>query len=94
LDEAWRVAAPRALVMFRDLLRPADEAELAHFVAAYAADCDAHQRQLFADSLRAALSLDEIRQLVSRYEPPQRTVRQTSDRHWTWITRKTERTRV
>lgn len=85
--EAWRVAAPGATLFFRDLLRPTDEAELARLVALYAAEANDSQRQLFADSLRAALSLEEVRQIVARLgiEPE---VRATSDRHWTWIARK------
>jgi hypothetical protein len=53
-------------------------------VATYAAEGNDHQRQLFADSLHAALSLDEIRELVGVLGFPADTVRQTSDRHWTW----------
>jgi hypothetical protein len=39
---------------------------------------------MFADSLRAALALEEIRELVARFGFPADSVRQTSDRHWTW----------
>jgi hypothetical protein len=43
---------------------------------------------MFADSLHAALSLDEIRALVSSLEFPPGSVQQTSDRHWTWVATK------
>ena len=56
--------------------------------ATYAADCNAHQRQLFSDSLRAALNLSELRALVVSLGLDPDTVRQTSDRHWTWVARK------
>lgn len=88
LREAWRVAAPGGLVFFRDLVRPGDEPTLARLVDTYAAGANDRQRQLFADSLRAALRLDEVRELIDRIGLPASDVQQTSDRHWTWIARK------
>jgi ubiquinone/menaquinone biosynthesis C-methylase UbiE len=84
LAEAVRVTARGGRLFVRDLLRPADEAALNHLVATYAAGANPHQRQLFADSLRAALSLAEMRDLVSGLGFEPRAVRATSDRHWTW----------
>jgi ubiquinone/menaquinone biosynthesis C-methylase UbiE len=84
LREAVRVTRPGGLLFFRDLLRPDTEDQLAVLVATYAADCNDHQRQLFADSLHAALSLNEIRDLVSQLGFVTESVQQTSDRHWTW----------
>lgn len=89
LDEAWRVTARGGLLFFRDLLRPEDDATVRRLVDTYAAGANRHQRQMFEDSLRAALSLDEIRQLVARLGAAPETVQATSDRHWTWTTRKT-----
>jgi hypothetical protein len=57
---------------------------LQRLVASYASDANDHQRQMFADSLHAALTLDEIRQLVATHGFDPATVRQTTDRHWTW----------
>jgi ubiquinone/menaquinone biosynthesis C-methylase UbiE len=88
LHEAWRVLAPGGLIFVRDLLRPHEMHELERLVATYAATADAHQRQLFADSLHAALSLDEVRHLVAGLGADPNGVRQTSDRHWTWSARK------
>ncbi len=68
----------------RDLLRPSSRAELDGLVETYAAGANAHQRQLFADSLAAALTLAEVRELVAALGYPAGTVAQTSDRHWTW----------
>ncbi|HVX12594.1 MAG TPA: class I SAM-dependent methyltransferase [Pirellulales bacterium] len=84
LTEASRVLRPGGVLFVRDLLRPADDATVRHLVATYAAGANEHQRQLFDASLRAALSLDEIRRIVERlgYRPDH--VQQTSDRHWTW----------
>jgi ubiquinone/menaquinone biosynthesis C-methylase UbiE len=84
LAEAIRVASPGGLLFHRDLSRPNNEAQLQHLVETYAGDATAYQRKLFADSLRAALSLDEIRDLVAILGFPPNTVQMTSDRHWTW----------
>jgi ubiquinone/menaquinone biosynthesis C-methylase UbiE len=84
LSEMLRVVAPGGLVFVRDLLRPADEAALRRLVAAYAADANEHGREMFAASLHAALTLPEIRGLVSALGCDPDTVRQTTDRHWTW----------
>jgi SAM-dependent methyltransferase len=85
LSEAARVLQPGGLLFFRDLLRPESQPELDHLVATYAADCDDHQRQMFTDSLHAALSLAEIRALVASLGFSADSVQPTSDRHWTWV---------
>lgn len=88
LREAWRVTASGGLVFLRDLFRPANQTMLHQLVDTYAADANDHQRKLFADSLHAALTVDEVRPLVAELGVPPETVRATSDRHWTWATRK------
>jgi ubiquinone/menaquinone biosynthesis C-methylase UbiE len=90
LAEMVRLVRPGGLLFVRDLLRPADEATLTHLVAAYAGDANAHQQQMFSDSLRAALTLGEIRDLVATLGFAPSTVQQTTDRHWTWTARKDE----
>jgi ubiquinone/menaquinone biosynthesis C-methylase UbiE len=84
LAEMVRVLAPGGTLFVRDLLRPNDAEALRHLVDLYAAGANDHQRRMFADSLRAALSLGEVRDLVGAlgYDPA--GVRQTTDRHWTW----------
>jgi ubiquinone/menaquinone biosynthesis C-methylase UbiE len=84
LAEMVRVLAPGGVLFVRDLLRPADEAAVRHLVAVYAGDANAHQQQMFGDSLRAALTLEEVRGLVAAFGFDPSTVRQTTDRHWTW----------
>jgi ubiquinone/menaquinone biosynthesis C-methylase UbiE len=88
LAEMVRVAAAGGLLFVRDLLRPSDETTLRRLVATYAGDANQHQQQMLADSLHAALTLEEIRQLVGALSFDTATVRQTTDRHWTWSARK------
>jgi ubiquinone/menaquinone biosynthesis C-methylase UbiE len=84
LAEMVRVAGPGAVLFVRDLLRPSDEAALQGLVATYTGEANAHQRQMFADSLRAALTLEEMREMVAVLGFDPVTVRPSSDRHWTW----------
>jgi ubiquinone/menaquinone biosynthesis C-methylase UbiE len=88
LREMARVLAPGGWLFVRDLLRPADEAALRALVELHTAGANEHQRQMFADSLHAALSLDELRELVARLGFDPAGARQTTDRHWTWAARK------
>lgn len=88
LKEAHRVTAPGGLLFFRDLVRPATEGQLESLVNAYAADANGHQRKMFADSLRASLTVAEVRELVQQLGYSPGTVMMTSDRHWTWCARK------
>ena len=88
LAEAWRVAAPGGLLFFRDLFRPGDETTLRRLVDAYAVGATEHQRQMLADSLHAALTVEEVQGLVAELGAPRNGVRATSDRHWTWEARK------
>ena len=88
LREAWRVLAPGGLIFVRDLFRPPDEQTIARLVATYAPGANEHQQQMFSDSFRASLTVEEVRQLVARLGVDPETVRATSDRHWTWVARK------
>jgi ubiquinone/menaquinone biosynthesis C-methylase UbiE len=87
LAEMVRVVRPRGLLFIRDLLRPATDDQVRHLVATHAADHNSHQRKMFDDSLRAALSLEEIRSMVADLGFDPITVEQTTDRHWTWHTK-------
>lgn len=86
LAEMVRVVRKDGVLFVRDLLRPADDDAVRMLVATYAGDANAHQQKMFADSLRAALTLEEIRELVSSLGLDPADVRQTTDRHWTWQT--------
>ncbi len=87
LAETMRVLAPGGVMFVRDLMRPEDEVTVDLLVETYSAGDSSAQRQMFADSLRAALTLDEMRELVERLGFDAETVQATSDRHWTWRAR-------
>jgi ubiquinone/menaquinone biosynthesis C-methylase UbiE len=89
LREAVRVTRQGGLLFFRDLLRPDTEAERQRLVRAYAGTGNAYQQKMFADSLHAALTLLEVQELVTQLGFDLNSVQQTSDRHWTWIGRRT-----
>jgi ubiquinone/menaquinone biosynthesis C-methylase UbiE len=88
--EMVRVVRSGGVLFVRDLLRPDEDATLRWLVDRYATGANTHQRKMFADSLHAALSLAEVQSLVTTLGFPAATVRQTTDRHWTWAARKPE----
>ncbi|MEX0938886.1 MAG: methyltransferase domain-containing protein [Pirellulales bacterium] len=88
LAEAIRVTAPAGLLFVRDLMRPDSRQRLESLVEQHAGTAGAHQRKMFADSLHAALTLEEMRQLVEHLGYAATDVGATSDRHWTWTARK------
>jgi ubiquinone/menaquinone biosynthesis C-methylase UbiE len=84
LAEAWRVTAPGGKLFFRDLARPSNESVLTGLVEQYAAGAPDRARALFAASLRAAFTVEEIAAMVMPLGCPASSVSLTSDRHWTW----------
>ena len=85
LKEMVRVTSPdRGIIFVRDLMRPADDETVKQLVQTYTGTENAHSQQMFDDSLRAALSLDEIREMVAALEFDPTSVQATTDRHWTW----------
>jgi ubiquinone/menaquinone biosynthesis C-methylase UbiE len=81
--ELARIVSSGGIVFVRDLLRPASLVEVNALVDTYAAGATAHQRQLLADSLRAALTLDEVRDAIRGLPFEHVSLAATSDRHWT-----------
>ena len=81
--EMLRVLKSGGLLFVRDLLRPDDAETLERLVQTYAGNENAHQQQMFRDSLHAALTLDELRALLAGFDVPASWASQTSDRHWT-----------
>jgi len=84
LAEMFRLVAPGGTLMVRDLARPADEAALVTLVDLHAAAEPVAARNLFRDSLRAALTLEEVEEMITSLGLPAGGVAMTSDRHWTW----------
>lgn len=85
LKELWRILKPGGLLFVRDLMRPDDETTLDHIVRTYAGDSNAHQQQMFRDSLHAALTVPEVSGLLEQIGIAADKVRATSDRHWTVV---------
>lgn len=85
--EAIRLARPAGVIFIRDLFRPANRSKLDELVQTYAGNDTPHQRQLFYDSLHAALTVDEVRDIVKTFGFESNTVQATSDRHWTFAAR-------
>lgn len=88
LAELWRILKPGGLLFVRDLMRPADGATVDLIVRTYAGDANRHQQQMFRDSLHAALTVEEVTELMRQTGIPADGVRPTSDRHWTISIRK------
>lgn len=83
LAEMSRVLRPGGLYFLRDLMRPAVEATVEQLVAVHARHENPHQRQLFRQSLHAALTVDEVRALLESIDIDPGCCTATSDRHWT-----------
>jgi len=83
LAEMRRVLRPGGWLFVRDLIRPQTDAEVRALVDRYAADANERQRGLFDASLRAALTLEEVRAIARDIGVPDEAVQATSDRHWT-----------
>lgn len=84
VEEMVRVARPGAGIFVRDLVRPDDLATLDALVETYAGNESEYSRKLFRDSLHAALSLEEVQEMVEKVGFPKESVILSSDRHWTW----------
>lgn len=80
--EIARLARTGAAVLVRDLIRPNTPQQLDALVAQYAGGWSERQRRLFGDSLRAGLTLDEVRQCLDRCGLADVRVSQITDRHW------------
>lgn len=81
--ELSRVLKPNGAILIRDLIRPADEVTMNAAVESIGTEYSKHQKQLFRDSLHAALTLDEVSQLASQAAFTDMLIYQSSDRHWT-----------
>jgi ubiquinone/menaquinone biosynthesis C-methylase UbiE len=84
LAEIHRVCCRGGTIFVRDLLRPPALPALEAILNRHAAGANDHQRAMLAASLRASLTLDEVREPVGRLGCAPEGVQQTSDRHRTW----------
>ena len=64
-------------------MRPKTAYRVEELVTEYAWGETEYSRQLFRQSLHAALTVEEVQNLLSDLELPCNSVRATSDRHWT-----------
>ncbi|MBL8607862.1 MAG: class I SAM-dependent methyltransferase [Myxococcales bacterium] len=93
LREMHRLVAPQGVLFVRDLCRPVDLETCDALVDAYApeprdvsepaAASHRRQRELLRASLRASLTVDEVREIAAALGIPRGAVAATSDRHWT-----------
>ncbi len=84
LRSAIRLLRPGGRLFIRDLARPATLGDVERLVSIYATNEAEPARAMFRDSLLAALSLDEARELFASQGFSPETVTMTSDRHWTF----------
>ena len=83
MTEMVRIVKPGGFLFVRDLLRPDSVEEIEELVQTYAGHENPHQMKMFRDSLHAALTLDEVRQLLRDCNICENCAQMTSDRHWT-----------
>lgn len=83
LREINRILKPKGVVLLRDLFRPESEEEIERIVEEANLDYSPRQKQLFKDSLHAALTVNEIKDLAYEMEWYSAQVYQSSPRHWT-----------
>ncbi|MEQ9410998.1 MAG: class I SAM-dependent methyltransferase [Fuerstiella sp.] len=81
--EMRRIIRPAGFLFIRDLMRPSTASDVEHIVQTYAADENAHQQQMFRQSLHAALTVDEVAAMLAESGFSAQMVAATSDRHWT-----------
>lgn len=81
--EMRRIVQTGGIIFVRDLMRPESEMEVEELVLQYAGSENAHQQQMFRQSLHAALTVDEVSQLLADCDLPGHWVSATTDRHWT-----------
>lgn len=81
---ATRLLRGGGRLFIRDLARPATLGDVERLVSTYANDEPEPAKIMFRDSLLAALSLEEARELFVAAGLAPQSVQMTSDRHWTF----------
>jgi ubiquinone/menaquinone biosynthesis C-methylase UbiE len=82
-QEIKRLVKIDGAILIRDLIRPENDLSVNELVTKYGGDYDPRQQQLFQDSLKAALTLAQIRELIDRAGLDGAKLAQTSELHWT-----------
>lgn len=82
-QEVKRLIKPGGAILIRDLIRPETNEQIEDLLSQFARNYDSHQQALFRDSLKAALTLDEVQALLDRVNIPQIELDRSSDLHWT-----------
>jgi len=80
--EVRRVIKEGGGIFIMDLFRPESLAEVDMLVQTYAGSDNDYQQKLFRDSLRAALTIPEVKELIAAAGIGGLKVSQASDRHW------------
>jgi len=83
VGRAIHLLKPGGRLFIRDLMRPQTGEQLEALVAEHAGDETDFAKQLLRQSLHAALTLREARDMVEAHGISGEHVRVTSDRHWT-----------
>jgi len=81
--EIQRLVKLDGAILIRDLIRPESDDLVNDLVAKIGGDYDTHQQQLFRDSLKAALTIAEVQELIDRVGLLQVKLTQSSELHWT-----------
>jgi len=82
-QEMVRVLQRGGLLFVRDLLRPESDERVEELVTEHTGEETDYSRQLFRQSLHAALTIPEVQNILRELDIPERCVSATSDRHWT-----------
>lgn len=81
-EQVKRVVKPNGGLLIRDLFRPRDRETVNQLVNSIGQEYDPHQAKLFRDSLHAALTLNEVREIIESVGLTGVKIDQSSDRHW------------
>jgi ubiquinone/menaquinone biosynthesis C-methylase UbiE len=81
-QEVKRLVRPGGAILIRDLIRPDSDEIVNDLVDKIGAGYDAHQQQLFRDSLKAALTLAEVQAAIDRVGLGDVKLTQSSELHW------------
>ena len=88
IAEIVRLTRPGGRIFVRDLCRPDTLEIVQEIVSRYTTDETLAAQTLFRQSLLAALTLVEIQAMVAQHGFAADDVTLTSDRHWTWSSRR------